>query len=316
MNNTISPFVRLSIRAILLLVMISVQTTVWGDYVVTQLDFSPSTFSTVAYGISNNGIVAGQYRDPNPHGFIYQNGVYTPTNTSSSVETGKLDVNSAGETVGFRASGGQGPFGDPFHMPGSNTTAIWRINDSGQKLIKSTYAATPRSRDFIGVNAADAVQIMYPSSPAGVYSAYGLNDQGTVAGILSSSGPAQGFIFDGSNVETFLVPGSVQTWATGINSSDVVVGGFRTTPGTLLRDYEAFVYDHGTFTTLNIPGAVGAFAYDINNRGQIVGAFVGVDGQSHGFLASPVPEPTGGVWAVLATVVGLSFRRRSWRRPA
>jgi probable HAF family extracellular repeat protein len=78
------------------------------------------------------------------------------------------------------------------------------------------------------------------------------------------------------------VPGSVETWANGINARGDIVGLYFTAEaryGYLLRK--------GVYTTLPLPeGAVGLGARAINARGDIVGGFDGSDGALHGFLLS------------------------------
>ena len=78
------------------------------------------------------------------------------------------------------------------------------------------------------------------------------------------------------------VPGSDETWATGINARGDIVGvyfaaGIRN--GYLLRK--------GVYTTLPFPEGATAFgARAINSRGDIVGTFDSSDGALHGFLLS------------------------------
>ena len=76
------------------------------------------------------------------------------------------------------------------------------------------------------------------------------------------------------------VPGSDETWATGINARGDIVGvyfaaGIRN--GYLLRK--------GVYTTLPFPeGAIALGARAINARGDIVGTFDSADGAMHGYL--------------------------------
>ena len=52
-----------------------------------------------------------------------------------------------------------------------------------------------------------------------------------------------------------------------------------------------FLDTGGIFTTIDVPGATSTSAFGINDSGQIVGSFY--DGTTtHGFLATPVPEPS------------------------
>jgi PEP-CTERM motif len=53
-----------------------------------------------------------------------------------------------------------------------------------------------------------------------------------------------------------------------------------------------FLLQNGVFTQIDFPGAVYTEAGDSNNRGQFVGLFGDAAGVTHGFLATPVPEPS------------------------
>jgi uncharacterized membrane protein len=78
------------------------------------------------------------------------------------------------------------------------------------------------------------------------------------------------------------VPGSDETWATGINARGDIVGLYFT-----VETRQGYVLRKGVYTTLPLPdGAVGLGARAINARGDIAGAFDGADGALHGFLLS------------------------------
>src|SRR5215472_12095707 len=81
----------------------------------------------------------------------------------------------------------------------------------------------------------------------------------------------------GGTFTTIEVPGSVATFAFGINRSGLIVG-------TYLRAgaFHGFADQSGTFTTIRVPGASATFAGGVNDHGEIVGSYRR-GGVVHGF---------------------------------
>src|SRR5215831_17579178 len=78
---------------------------------------------------------------------------------------------------------------------------------------------------------------------------------------------------------TFDVPGAMQTFVYGINSSGQIVGTYRLSSG----ENHGFILDvDGSYTTIDVPGAPNSYAIGINDAGQIVGTYRNPGG--HGFL--------------------------------
>jgi len=67
----------------------------------------------------------------------------------------------------------------------------------------------------------------------------------------------------------------------------------------------------GNFTSINVPGAFFTTAYGINDFGNIVGGY-GDATRDHGFIASPVPEPTTMLF-LISTVIGLIVFSRKFK---
>lgn len=119
--------------------------------------------------------------------------------------------------------------------------------------------------------------------------AFGINDAGTVVGVmsLSLSGPRHAFRYAGSGLEDLGTLGGTNSVARRINTDDVIVGESLTADGKT----HAFIYRNGAMTDLNslLPPdsdleLISATA--INDRGQIVGQAVS-GGQLRAYLLSP-----------------------------
>jgi hypothetical protein len=71
------------------------------------------------------------------------------------------------------------------------------------------------------------------------------------------------------------------------------------------------VLSDGNFTRLDPPGSIAGSARGINNHGQIVGhAFVGPSFSVHGFVATPILEPSTAVLGVVGTSLMALYCRR------
>jgi PEP-CTERM motif len=69
-----------------------------------------------------------------------------------------------------------------------------------------------------------------------------------------------------------------------------------------------FLYSDGLYTTLELPGSINTLATGINDADQIVGSA----DYSHGFLATPVPEPSTLLLLAIGTLGVIGW---AWRRP-
>ena len=78
------------------------------------------------------------------------------------------------------------------------------------------------------------------------------------------------------------VPGSVETWANGINARGDIVGLYLTPDG----EPHGYVLRNGVYTTIEHPDAAALAARRINSRGDIAGVWHDFDGGLHGFLLS------------------------------
>jgi len=149
----------------------------------------------------------------------------------------------------------------------------------------------------------------------------GINNAGEIVGVFSTGTSNHGFLYNGGAFTNIDVPGSPDTFATGINASGQIVGydengdgflysggsyqtfddplGLSTLPqainaaGQIVGAYatgsgaEGFLYSGGVFTTIDDPlGTGGTVAQSINAAGQIVGYYWDSNFNYHGFLYS------------------------------
>src|SRR5580704_495060 len=107
-----------------------------------------------------------------------------------------------------------------------------------------------------------------------------------VAGDYSGQGTSLTFVEHNGTVSTVQYPSAIETFATGVNSSGVVVGGYEDSESK----YHAFIYSNGAITSVTPADADTsryrlAFAA-INDSGVAVGSFLDKAGDSHGFVDS------------------------------
>ncbi|HHL40450.1 MAG TPA: DUF3466 family protein [Deltaproteobacteria bacterium] len=141
-----------------------------------------------------------------------------------------------------------------------------------------------------------------------------INNGGTVAGFLSSSGISSSFIYSGGSFKVF-GPLSGHSWsqARAVNSSGQVAGTSGDSSGAKM----GYLYSGGVVTPLGtLPGGSSSVAFDINDAGEIVGyssSSLGTRGFIYsGGVMSDLGSLDGGTWVSakainnLGQVVGVS----------
>ena len=135
-----------------------------------------------------------------------------------------------------------------------------------------------------------------------------INNSGVIVGTwVDEAFTAHGFVYQSGNFAHLDYPGALDTFPSGINARGEIVGNWDTDQSTVGH---GFLFYQGQIVSIDAPGAVsdGTAANSVNARGQIVGAYVGLDGNTHGFLAEGAKFTTldcpGGVrtspWAINA----------------
>ena len=111
---------------------------------------------------------------------------------------------------------------------------------------------------------------------------YGINDAGDFDGSFgNATQPSQGFVNIGGNVTTFAVPGSYDTFASGINSTDQIAG-YYDDQNMVLHGF--FRDASGIITSpIDPPGATATLLLGINDSGLMVGRYTNANGV-HGMI--------------------------------
>ena len=211
---------------------------------------------SAARGISENGIVVGQYLADTGflRGFKHRDGVTVDLGTLGGNFTQAIGVNNAGQITGQSSTETQipraflyqdGSMSDVGTL-GGNFSQGTAINNNGVVVGTSTTVGDAEFRAFASV--------------------YGVNfDLGSLGG---------------------------SSLALGINDDGDVVGGSFAGPGTF-DDLRPVLFRSGQVVDLsgNLPGWSFTLARSINENGQIVGDGFTLNGERHGFLLTPVPVP-------------------------
>jgi probable HAF family extracellular repeat protein len=143
----------------------------------------------------------------------------------------------------------------------------------------------------------------------------GINDDGDVVGSATQTGRSRAWFWDGTMlVDLNEAPGFLGAGANHLNNLDQVVGlSYRFDANNSRVDNTATLWEGGIAYNLNdsLSPASGWYlqnAYNINNVGQIVG-WGTLNGETRGFLLTPVPEPTSFLLLLVGILFGCSFGR-------
>jgi uncharacterized membrane protein len=117
---------------------------------------------------------------------------------------------------------------------------------------------------------------------AAITAAMGINNSGTITGILfDSTGAAHGYLADktGAFIRSIDFPGGAQTEPSGINEHGDIVGSYLDDAGF----FHGFLLQDGNFSTIDFPSAAANFPLDIDDQGVIAGFYQDAALLNHGF---------------------------------
>jgi uncharacterized membrane protein len=269
----------------------------------------PGSFLTTARGINDYGVIVGAYEVPfQPrHALLIKDGKYIPILPESILGvyySEATNINNLGDITGQMLD--LDGFGHGFlikdgaltilDVPGASETFALGINDSGLVVgywdlldanfnTLALYGFTWKDGVFIDT------QINFPGAAGS--GLFGVNARGDLSGTWVPdffSGIEHGFVCPKS-APCFSydapVPGTIPfTDGKEINARGQVVGIQVGDDGI----WHSYLMSGATFTEVDFPGSTGTGAFGINSAGQIVGKYFTADGDTHGFLALPIPK--------------------------
>jgi len=289
----------------------------WEDGAMTPLAGIPGMQTSRAEDVNNSGLICGSYYGGGlRHAVVWQDGepIELGDLSGGSGFSAAYAVNNLGQVVGYAGHPfcwQDGTMTDLGLLPGASSGYARGINDASQVVGYCRVGGDDRA--FLWQDG-----VMTDLGMLGSYEeseAWGINSVGQVVGRSFTGYDERPFLWDaGEMISLGVLPEGTWGRAYGINSRGEVVGlsdrasgqgAFVWTAAAGMRALDDLLDASGEGWILNA-------AYGINENGQIVGSGATPDGQPHGFLLTPIPEP-----APLALfVVGayaISRRRKATR---
>jgi len=264
------------------------------------------------------------------HAFVWQNGVMTDLGGLDGLYSSAASINNAGQVVGSSGmengqvlatlwqNGGMINLGTLGGNALGNQSWASSINSAGT-IVGGSYAPGEfvETHAFIWQNGVmtDLGTLWGPGAYSAMSQANAINDNGQIVGYsivysTLSSPLFRAAIWDNAAVVDLGGAPEMNTFASDINNNGLVVG-YKEVVNTGPKS--AVMWTGGNMFDLNslIPANSGwtlLEARGVNDRGEIVGLGI-IDGESHAFLLTAIPEPSG---QSLLLVGGLGVLMMRW----
>ena len=159
-----------------------------------------------------------------------------------------------------------------FSVPSPYNVSVEPNGINHYNTVVGQASSTSRWKGFIRYSNGAITLFSVPNSNATFLTRRNLN--GTSVGYYtvgtSSTPPSAGLILTSSSYATLKYPGAANTFLSGINKWNSIVGSAADASGV----YQGFKYSSGKFTSIKFPGAFSTSAGAINDNGVIIGNYV------------------------------------------
>lgn len=270
--------------------------------------------STLPLGISNNGVIDGDYlgADQSLHGFVGNvDGPYT-TFDAGPGGTEPRAINDLGWITGYSGANACNPHMDCVEFERTPGGAITPVTQSGAQLFGTAQginlsgvfvgayhpsgSPTNQTSGFYGLNSQYTSDLTLPFATRET-EPRGLNTGGEVVGWYIVPGDiSRGFMLSSGAVTTINYPDPTETGTDleGVNDQGYIAGQWFDAGGNI----HAFVLapDLVTYTDINVSGATRVQAWGINNKNEVavstdIGGFIYCLKGSVGLCKNKKPHP-------------------------